>query len=58
MASNVLARRPGSFTSGEIERVRFVGPMAPATKRGRSGVRRVQSSAAARASRAASTFSS
>ena len=26
------------FTSGEIEAVRLVGPMAPATKRGLSGV--------------------
>ena len=38
----MTARNAGSFTSGEIESVRFVGPIAPATKRGRSGVRAVQ----------------
>jgi hypothetical protein len=43
----VQVRFDGSFTSGEIERVRFIGPMEPATKRGRFGVRFVQSSAAA-----------
>ena len=30
-SSNVTARKPGSFTSGEIEAVRLVGPIAPAT---------------------------
>ena len=30
-----MARKPGLVTSGEIEAVRLVGPMAPATKRGR-----------------------
>ena len=29
-----MARKPGLDTSGEIEAVRLVGPMAPATKRG------------------------
>ena len=32
------ARNAGLLTSGEIESVRLVGPIAPATKRGRSGV--------------------
>src|SRR6266540_3014007 len=36
--SNVTLRAPGSLTSGEIDAVRFVGPSAPATKRGLSGV--------------------
>jgi len=31
----VMARKPGLDTSGEIEAVRLVGPMAPATKRSR-----------------------
>ena len=53
-------RRPnaGLLTSGEIESVRLVGPIAPATKRGRSGVFAVHSSAALRPAAAASTFSS
>jgi hypothetical protein len=46
------------FTSGEIDRILLVGPIEPATKRGRSGVRAVYSSAAARASFAAARFSS
>ena len=41
-ASKVTLRAPGSFTSGEIESVRLVGPMEPATKRGLSGVFAVQ----------------
>src|SRR3954453_20029741 len=48
-----MARKPGSFTSGEIEAVLLVGPSTPATKRGRSGVRACHSSAASRASWAA-----
>ena len=32
-----MARKPGSFTSGEIEAVRLVGPIEPATNRGFSG---------------------
>ena len=52
------ARNAGLLTSGEIDSVRFVGPIEPATKRGLSGVFAVHSSAAARASRAPSTFSS
>ena len=36
--SKVTARKPGSFTSGESESVRFIGPSTPATKRGFSGV--------------------
>ena len=46
---------PGLLTSGEIDSVRLVGPIEPATNRGRSGVFAVHSSAAARASRAPST---
>ena len=37
----VMLRSPGSLTSGEMEHVRFVGASEPATKRGRSGLRRV-----------------
>ena len=55
-SSKVIDRAAGSSTSGEIDSRRFVGPIAPATKRGRSGVRAVHSSAAARARRAASAF--
>ncbi len=56
MASNVVARNAGLFTSGEMESVRLVGPMEPATKRGRSGVFAVHSTAASFARRAPSTF--
>src|SRR4029079_5773721 len=37
-SSKVTLRAPGSLTSGEIEAVFGVGPKAPATKRGDSGV--------------------
>ena len=37
-------RNAGLLTSGEIDRMRLVGPIEPATKRGRSGVRAVHSS--------------
>jgi len=43
-----MLRAPGSLTSGEIEAVRLVGPSAPATNRGRSGVVAVTASATAR----------
>ncbi len=33
-----MLRNAGSFTLGEIEQVRDVGPSTPATKRGFSGV--------------------
>ncbi len=33
-----MLRKAGSFTFGEIEQVRDVGPSTPATKRGFSGV--------------------
>ena len=33
-----MLRKPGLLTSGEMEAERLVGPMAPATKRGLSGV--------------------
>ena len=49
---------PDCSTSGEIDSVRLVGPIEPATNRGRSGVRAVHSSQARRASRAPSRFSS
>ena len=48
-SSKVTCLAPGSFTSAEIDAVRFIGPRIPATKRGRSGVRAVYSSAASRA---------
>jgi len=44
--------------SGEIDAVRLVGPMAPATQRGREGSFAVTMSAASRASRAPCRFSS
>ncbi len=50
-------RAAGSFTSGEIEPVRLVGPREPATKRGRPSAASA-SSAAARASRAPASLSS
>ena len=36
-ASNVMLRNAGLLTSGEIDRIRLVGPIEPATKRGRDG---------------------
>ena len=51
-----MLRCPGSLTSGEIDAVRLVGPSAPATKRGRSGVWAVISSHTSRASRADARF--
>ena len=50
--SKLVLRKPGSLTSGEIDAVRLVGPMPPATKRGRVGSSCVTASAAWRASRA------
>ena len=35
--SNVTLRKDGSSTFGEMDSVRFVGPIAPATKPGRMG---------------------
>jgi len=55
-ASKVMLRAPGSLTSGEIDAVRLVGPSAPATKRGLSGVSAVCASAQARAMRAAASL--
>ena len=46
-SSNVMARNAGLFTSGEIDSVAVGRPIAPATKRGRSGVFFVHSSHAA-----------
>ena len=57
-SSNVMARNDGLLTSGEMDNVRFVGPIAPATNRGLSGVFAVHAAAAALASRAASAFNS
>ena len=37
-SSKVIARKAGLLTSGEIDSVRLVGPIEPATNRGRSGV--------------------
>ena len=51
-------RAPGSFTSGEMEAVLLVGPSAPTTNRGLSGVRAVIASHASRASRAEARLSS
>jgi hypothetical protein len=56
--SNDTARNAGSLTFGERESVLLVGPTAPVTNRGLSGVRLVHSSAAVRASSAAVRFSS
>ena len=53
-----MALKPGSFTFGEIESVRLVGPIAPATKRGWLGVSKLYSSTASRAIRAPSKLSS
>lgn len=50
------ARKAGLFTSGLMEQVLFVGPTEPATKRGLSGVREVNSSATLRARRTAARF--
>ena len=51
-----MARKPGLFTSGEREAVLFVGPMAPAAKRGFSGSVSVNLTAAAAAIRAEALF--
>ncbi len=57
-SSKLTLRKPGSLTSGEIVAVRLVGPSAPATKRGLSGVLVVQASAHSRAIRAAARLMS
>jgi hypothetical protein len=57
-SSNVTLRAPGSLTSGEMDAVLLVGPSAPTTNRGRSGVRAVIASHSCRASRAEATLSS
>jgi hypothetical protein len=53
-----MLRNAGSSTFGEIDKVRFIGPIEPATRRGRSPTRAFHSSTAARARRAPATFSS
>jgi len=55
-SSKLTARKPGRFTSGERDAVRFVGPMEPATKRGRVASLAVAASAARRATSAAALF--
>ena len=54
-SSNDTLRAAGSLTSGEMDAVRLVGPMDPATNRGRPSAASA-SSAASRASRAAASF--
>ena len=51
---NVIFLYPGSFTFGEIEQLRLVGPILPATKRGLSSD--VHLSATSRANNAAAWF--
>lgn len=51
-------RAPGSSTEGEMESVRLVGPMAPATRRGLWGSSAVTSLAASTASSDATLLSS
>ena len=53
-----MARAPGSFTSRERDAVRLVGPMAPATKRGRPGSRAIAAKTARRAAKAPATLRS
>ena len=55
-ASKVIDRSAGLFTSGEIESTLLVGPMAPATKRGWSGVFAVHAAATRLAMRTPSRF--
>ena len=55
-ASKVIARSAGLLTSGEIDSTLLVGPMAPATNRGLSGVFAVHAAATRLAMRAPSTF--
>ncbi len=55
--SKVTARKPGRSTSGESDAVRLVGPMDPATQRGRPS-RAVAASSTSRAIRAAARFMS
>ena len=54
---NVIARYAGSSTFGDSDRVTLVGPIAPATQRGRPSAREAASTAS-RASRAPATLSS
>jgi hypothetical protein len=53
-SSKLIARNPGFSTSGDSDAVRLVGPIAPATNRGRAGV--AARRAAATASSAAALF--
>ena len=48
-SSNEIERKPGLFTSGDIDANFVVGPIEPATNRGLSGVFAVISSATSRA---------
>ena len=54
--SKSIARNAGFSTSGDIDKLFAVGPIEPATKRGRSAVIALILSASARAKRAASVF--
>ena len=56
-SSKLIFRNPGSFTSGDSDAVRLVGPKAPATKRC-TPLAALHSSATLRARRADSRFSS
>ena len=53
-----FARNAGLFTSGEIDSVRFIGPIDPGDETRAVGVFAVHSSAASRATRAPARFSS
>ena len=53
-SSKVIARAPGSLTSGESDAVLVVGPIEPTTQRGRwAGSAATKASTASRATRAA-----
>src|SRR5260370_34013625 len=56
ISSKETARKPGSLTTGDTDKVLLVGPSAPATKRGLAGARTVAASAQARVSLAAATL--
>ncbi len=56
-SSKLIFRKPGSFTSGDIEAVRLVGPSTPDTYRGEPTLA-AYASAHSRANRAAAVFNS
>ena len=57
-SSKVTARKPGSLTSGDKDKVRLVGPIEPATNLGLLGFFSVNSSATSLAILADSKFNS